>query len=344
MTKPRTKPTKTRASPNPDPLQAKPSYLKVCLADFHEVSKAKYGTAFDLEAIERSLRTIGSKRTITYAELRAFEAREHWWFERYWILPPEDRVRPELENRAFNFWNPRDEGGLIASLLDIFKSIGLVSIILRFARPERYGIISPPVERVLDVRRGSDAVETYRNYLVDLRAIRAHYGFERTADADMALWVLHERCFGELREPEVERAYLSDSFMLQLRAKNLVSPLAEIPYSRLAAALRGPAPELAAVVASYTFELLIRELGKHLGTAEPGSRQKLQKVIDSLPSYAGVSASRRTTWRALKKLRDDLFHEGQQPTGRGLSQLVEEILAIEELLERIRADRPAHHA
>lgn len=38
------------------------------------------------------------------------------------------------------------------------------------------------------------------------------------------------------------------------------------------------------------------------------------------------------------------FTKGSSPQARGLSQLVEEILAIEELLERIRADRPAHHA
>jgi len=52
---------------------------------------------------------------------------------------------------------------LVAALLEVFKSVELVSIILRFVKPEHYGIISPPVERVLDVQRGSDAVETYLN-------------------------------------------------------------------------------------------------------------------------------------------------------------------------------------
>src|SRR5262245_16001299 len=123
------------------------SYMKQCLADFREVSQAKYGTPFDLEAIERSVERLRSKKMLTHQELRKFEAREHWWFERYWALPPEERVAPVLEKRIFNFWNlPKNEARLVAGLLDVFKSIELVSIILRFIRPEHYGIISPPVE------------------------------------------------------------------------------------------------------------------------------------------------------------------------------------------------------
>lgn len=55
-----------------------------------------------------------------------------------------------LEERTFNFWQlPKNEVSLITALLDVFKSIGLVSILLRFVRPDHYGIISHPVERVL---------------------------------------------------------------------------------------------------------------------------------------------------------------------------------------------------
>lgn len=43
----------------------------------------------------------------------------------------------------------------------------------------------------MDVRRGSNAVETYLNHLVNLQKIRDKIpGLPRAADADMALWVL----------------------------------------------------------------------------------------------------------------------------------------------------------
>jgi len=93
-----------------------------------------------------------------------FESPIHWWFQKYWVFPPEHHVAPELKRRTFNFWRlPKGEVPLVAALLEVFKSVELVSIILRFVKPEHYGIISPPVERVLDVQRGSDAVETYLN-------------------------------------------------------------------------------------------------------------------------------------------------------------------------------------
>ena len=47
-----------------------PHYLKGCFATFHEVSGSKYGTPFDLAAIEREVATLQSKKTLTYDESR----------------------------------------------------------------------------------------------------------------------------------------------------------------------------------------------------------------------------------------------------------------------------------
>jgi hypothetical protein len=124
---------------------ARPNYLKVCLAAFGEVSQAKYGTPFDLAAIERKVAALRSKKTLTYHDLQYFESREHWWFQKFWVFPPEHHVGPALAQKPFDFWNVRkNERSTIPELLDIFKSIELVSIILRFIKPEDYGIISPP--------------------------------------------------------------------------------------------------------------------------------------------------------------------------------------------------------
>lgn len=317
-----------------------PHYLHACLADFRDVSRAKYGTPFDLAAIEREVASMRSKRTLGYQDLHYFEAKEHWWFERFWVFPPEHRVGPALQKRTFDFWNlPKNENHVIPGLLDVFKSIGLVSVILRFIKPEAYGIISPPVERVLDVRRGSDAMETYGNYLSDLREIKGSCGFTRTADADMALWVLHEKCFGEGSDPVLQRAYRSDPLLLRLRAKNLVLPLAELSDPKLAEALQAVKPDLAALIACHQLEVLIRRVGDILAPDVARARPDLETLIDALPSYGGLTPPRRAGWKRLKAARNALFHQGRQPSPKVTADLVAEVVQLERDLAMLQSDR-----
>lgn len=184
------------------------------------------------------------------------------------------------------------------------------------------------------MRRGSDAVETYRNYLSDLREIADACGFDRTADADMALWVLHEKCFGEKRDPEIERAYRTDPLFLRLRAKNLVLPLAELSYPKLAEALHHVKPNLAALIACHALEILIREASELLAPNQAHAR--LQDVIDSLPNCGGLDSLRKAAWKRLKRVRDALFHQGRQPTAKETADLVTEVLRLEHDLALLR--------
>ena len=232
-----------------------PNYLHTCRAAFREVSERLYGWPFDLDAIENDVSHLRDRK-LTYQDLTFFVTKERWWFEKFWVFPPESQISPALKRRKYNFWRlPNRESEVIASLYEVFRSIELVSIILRFIKPESYGIISPPVEQILDVRRGSDAKETYINYLADLRRIKAHYGFARVADIDMALWVVHEKCYGDPKDPEVMQAYHSDGFLLQLRAKNLMDHFfKQYTYTVLAKALAPFNPRLAAQIGGIAFE------------------------------------------------------------------------------------------
>lgn len=294
-----------------------------------------YGTPFDLPAIERKVAKLRSKKTLGYGDLQFFEAKEHWWFTRFWVFPPEHHVTPELAKRTFHFWNlPRNEREVIADLLDVFKSIELVSIILRFIVPGNYGIISPPVERVLDVRRGGDAVQTYLNYLSDLREIALGSGFKRAADADMALWVLHEKCFGANKDPEIVRLYLADPMFLRLRAKNLVLPLANLSYPKLAEALHNVKPELAALVACHTLEILIRDWAQYI--APDCASIGLAKLIEALPSYGPVDILRKGAWKRLSLVRNALIHEGRVPSKKETADLVAEVVRLEMDIRQLR--------
>ncbi|HYL58086.1 MAG TPA: DUF4145 domain-containing protein [Candidatus Acidoferrales bacterium] len=298
------------------------NYLHDCLDAFKEVTKRKYGTASDLAAIESSVAPLRNRRPLTYDDLRDFESPHNWEFQTYWVFPPEHRVTPELKRREFNFWRlPHNESDVIASLLDVFKSIELVSIILRFVKPEKYGIISPPVERILDVRRGGKAVETYLNYIEDLRAITEHYGFKRVADADMALWVLHERCFGSAPDPKTRKEYANDLFLRELRAKNLMEQfLADSTFAQLARSLLRTNLAHAGLFGAIAFEQMVC---KRVPRRRDWDDRELEAIIDDLHSEGIIDDLTHGKWDRARKTRNRAIHMNPPPTFEKVSQLID---------------------
>jgi hypothetical protein len=297
------------------------NYLHECFSAFKEVTKKKYGTAQDLAAIELAVAPLRNRRPMTYDDLREFESPRNWEFKTWWVFPPEHHVSAELKTRQFNFWRlPENEQILIRSLLNVFKSIELVSIVLRFVRPEKYGIISPPVERILDVRRGGNAVETYVNYVKDLRAIAEYYGFKRVADADMALWVLHERCFGCAPDEVTQTAYASDPFIRKLRAKNLMGQfLADSTYAQRADSLLETDPIVAAQFAGIAFEQMVR---KRVPRGKDWDKKDLLQIIDELQSQGAIDNITRGKWHWARITRNKAMHMNPPPTFPEVKQLV----------------------
>jgi hypothetical protein len=313
------------------PYDRQEKYLQECLHQFPRICKLKYGVEFDLVSVEEKVRHLRRRTPLTYSDLKYFESPEHWWFQRFWVFPPRERIEPALEKETFDFWNlpESNEAGTIRKLLRIFKSIELVSIILRFIRPEHYGIYSAPIQHMLDIRHGRDLVETYSTHLENLRRIGKHYGFTRIADVDMALWVLHEKCFGRYQDPAMARDFRNDDFMLQLRVNNLVAPLADLSEAKLAKALVAVKPDLAALIACHYFEILIRRLAAQLHISEIDSHSALEDVIDSFPNYGPVDPVRRALWKTLKSVRNELIHAGQLPGPRENQLLIEEVNKLE---------------
>jgi len=180
-------------------------------------------------------------------------------------------------------------------------------------------------------------VETYLGYLGNLRAIRSRSGLPRVADVDMALWVLHERCYGQHRDPEIQRLYLEDEFMLQLRAKNLVAPLAELSHAKLAKALEEVKPDIATLIACHHFEVLIRKLASCYGLEEACPSSDLEEILDAIPNYGPVNPLRKARWQRLREIRNHLMHEGKMPGMMEKRVLIEEVNRLESEISRIRA-------
>jgi len=312
----------------PDSRQGK--YLQECRNEFPSICKLKYGIEFDFATVEKKVEHLRCRMRLTYADLENFESPDYW-FQRFWAFPPKDRIEPALLKEEFDFWNlpGKNEIETIRNLLYIFKSIELASIILRFVRPEHYSIYSSPIQHMLEIRHGRDLVETYLCYLGNMREIKKHYGFARIADVDMALWVLHEKCYGRYRDHGIARAYLEDDFMLRLRANNLVAPLVEFSEAKLARALIAVKPDLAIVIACHYFEILIRKLAGLYHLEGIDSSLSLEMIIEALPNYGPVDPVRKGLWQNLRQIRNGLFHDGQLPGPRETQLLIDEVNKLE---------------
>ena len=300
------------------------NYLQVCLKAFPKVIEDKYGTSINLAETEKSFVHLRRQTPLTYKDLEQFELPKNWWFKKFWLFPSEHHITLALKRKEFNFWQlPSNELTVITSLYEVFRSVELVSIILRFIRPEHYGIISPPVERMLDVRRAGKGVETYLNYIKDLRSICQNHQLSRVADADMALWVLHERCYGLLRDPEIEKAYFADSFILRLRTINRMSHLLEnYSYADLSRALLTVNLELSAQLGGIAFERMVRQ-SEPKGADTVSDDQDLKSLIDQLHNLGVIDNLTRGRWHAARRTRNKAIHKKGKTSPPEVQHLLE---------------------
>ena len=355
-------------------------YLQVCLEQFPDVSKQRWerGRTFDLEAIEEKVKDLQTKE-VSVSELHErfsdyLNNDKFWWFSQYWLFPSLEYLSQKDKEQTFRFperpreiENKNEEKELIQNLLKAFRQIELVSIMLRFICPESFGILSPPVEHVLNLRRGTNAVATYRNYLKDIRKIRDSYALHTAAKTDMALWVLEHRCYGELnlKNGNIKEEFQKDEFMLQLRAKNLAEAFTDLTWAQLAIALYNVKNDLAAVVGSYALEKNVKEWAKASGVndkvqqlwAKGGVGDKVSRLRTNKTVATNKQAQRPTLHhyfdalsqqelshikmyglnkKDLVNTRNDILHADKIPDGKTLNKFIQTVLKIEQRVNELR--------
>lgn len=329
-------------------------YMHDCLAQFDEVSAQQFG-GIHLRAIEHRAEPLAHKKVSVARLLAHFKeyADNENWFRAYWLFPSLDDLTAEEKITSFNLHQlsksnegTQKESDTIKRLLNAFRQIELVSIMLRFIRPDSFGMLTPPVASILDLHSGRDAVQTYLNYLDNLRAIRGHYKFDRAADADMALWVLEYRCNASgAHNSAIKQAFESDEFMLQLRAENLLKPLRHLSSARLASALLGVNNRLAALVGCYALEKNVKQWAQIEGVEKEAKRLAKDRVANkknptpSLSDYiVALKQSKTASLESVKQqlgylhgIRNKVFHaEVKTPTEREIKKLVSAVLEIEQ--------------
>ena len=311
-------------------------YLHECLDRHGDVTRALYGTRQDLPEVERLAAGIGVSGRLAYDDVETITHAGLWRGGAFWQWPTRAEFDERCEDGAVEdlFVLPRREKAVVERLLGIFRHIEPVSVVLRFVAPRHYGILSPPVEKLLEMGPAHKPREKYRKYVKSLRTLRDERGFATAAEVDMALWVMREIIDAEHSRsewlertvPEYRRlihTFWADATLREVRVRNLTESLfgtmtmAELAEALLPSGLTRPKHEqvlLAGRIAGIEFEQAVMQVARALpptGGEDRLARESLMSVVSTL----GVPEETRDRWIRAVRIRNDAVHG--EPLRRG---------------------------
>ena len=302
-------------------------YLLRCLREYPDVTEIKYGKRYELHRIEELVAHVRRTGKLTPEDVWKIRDNTFWIYDRHWAIPDPQAVREGLQrvSERLDFWHHlRKRELLVQTLYEVFRNIEIVSIILRFVLPEYFGIYSPPMARILEVRRGHRDTETYLNYLDNLEEIRRHYpGFRSIAEVNMAVWVLHERVYGIHFSEEIRKSFDEDRFMEGLRLRNMAH-LLDLSDVRLARSLFPVNLRLSAQLAGFCFEQKVRRLYEKVFRESP-QYIDLKDLINRLQGAEAIDGFRAGLWHHARVIRNDALHSPEKLTEIGVRDLLAEL-------------------
>lgn len=304
--------------------------LHECFERHGEVSRARYGSRQDLGAIERLSARVVEAGRLTFQDVEAIKDAGFWHGGTFWQWPTHEEFKDRCETGAVEgLWIlPKRENAVVDELLRVFRHIEPVSVVLRFVYPERFGILSAPVEKILEIGPAHRPREKYLKYVKDLRSLQRKRGFNTTAEVDMALWVMGEiidasRSGSEwLRGvvPESDRwirAFWDDRTLREIRVANLTSSLfGTMTMAQFAEALlpddarrtKDDQIHLAGRIAAIEFESAVmqafRSSDRHGDDRE--GHESLAKAVRTIP----MSEETRDQWTRSVRIRNAAVHGG----------------------------------
>lgn len=330
-------------------------YLHTCLALHSDLTDILYGRRQDLKKIEDRISKVRSSRQLTYEDIENMRDPKIWNTDMFGYWPQREEIESVLEAKDWDFWNlPKKEEKAIADLHSVFRQIEPVSLILRFIVPDEYGIVSPPVEKVLGINSfGSHSEkhrpnlegiysEKYLAYLHDLRDIREDRGFDRVADVDMALWVLQMGVLeGRLKNSEnygaLRDGFRQDSKLRQIQVRNLTKRLfdeSNMSRLELAEALVATDVKAAGQIAGVEFERSM----KRLAGAVPDDA--LGKVVDEFcQDHSDLDTDFVVSCKMAVKTRNKAMHPGLKSalTGQEVERLIGAVREVDRMHNNARS-------
>jgi len=302
---------------------------------FPRISELALGKP-NLEKIEEEFKPLSrgeEEFSHKHVEILKDEEHRYWSFLSWWRMPT--IKQEEINNLKGLFKIPRPGVEMSARcLFTVLKNIEIVSCVLRFTDPISYGILSPPVENLLNVR-GSTPWEKYINYVEALRKLRIEHGFARNADVDMALWTLaHILNSAELRNSDreckeiVDNYYKKPNLIKRIAAKNSLEQfLDEKDYLNIADMFVESDHAIAAFIAGREIERNLRKLCMRQGyrTKEVGpdgfERNKtVSTMLNELENTLGRDDKRQL--KAWYRRRSDIVHDRKQVTVKEVEAII----------------------
>jgi len=223
---------------------------------------------------------------------------ERWKYSEWHKFPDLDDEDYKKINEALQLRRSNDLKCL--NIFDnVINSIPISSAILRFVDPLNYGILSPPVEKILEVRRGSNEITRYKNYLKNIKEIKEAFGFHRIADVDMALYV-----YALLGLPQVRRWAPKEcldimnyheshpSIIKQIRARNLFSEIWNHDKLHMAELLFEIDFHAAGILYGINLEVGIKKLYDSMNIKNI-EIQDFRKIVDELNSHKIINQNEK---------------------------------------------------
>ncbi len=258
------------------------------LTRFREVCKEKFGRAYSFTNLEKEFTPVrtGARTLIADDVMKLFD-KERAPFHRYWAKPDNKEVKYRLAETP-TLLDPSavsDSKSLVLELLRIFHDLGVVSLILRFAHPDRFGIFSNPIVHLLRIHR-RNTVDLYHAFCAELHLWQDHFALESVAQTEMALWTFHQLTNTEAPTVEAEKMRVQfdqDVWVQRRRAAQALSPFLErLGSLELARILAPEHPGLAGIIAGVELERLIRRQVRLLRHTKHDVKKKVTEAIDEL--------------------------------------------------------------
>ena len=304
------------------------NYLQECLERQGAVAEALFRKPQNLGAIEEEVSKVESGSLI-YDHIEPIMKVDPWGGQQFWQWPSREQFNDRRGPMLIVLWdvtrrtkednrNREKERNTVEELLRVFRHIEPVSVVLRFLAPNRFGILSPPVEKLLEVSPSSSPAEKYLSYVEDLRVIKGKRGFRRVADVDMAIWTLQQVMDYPDRLTKVapkrtewRKKYEGDRLLREIRVRNLTQSL--IGAMELGDLAEAWVPEdirdtystdkrtvMAGLLAGVLFERAVMKRATKVGRR----KESLEETINALDLPSDV----KSRWHCARQQRNRAVH------------------------------------
>ena len=308
--------------------------LKFYLDRFPEVCKQKFGRTYSFRALEKKFEPLCTgNRWLAAKDVQNIFDPTATPFARYWSKPNEKELDQTLKKARLVLGPaPSDARDLVRRALEVLNGIGIVSLVLRFVHPARFGVFSTPIMNLLQVHRPR-TIDLYLAYCEELRAWKEHFRLESVADTETALWTYHSLVTDETRAGERLSAlgeFDADIWIQRRRVAQVLRPfLRNYGPLELARILVEEEPKLAGKIAGEEYERLLRVAARELcGGMNLNVRGAIEILFDRLAEDSYISLEDKAQLDKAWRVRNAAVHAGRPPEPEQVDNMIDTIERI----------------